>query len=147
MWSSFLQDEIDARVLNGEFEYMRMWGMTNGGTNVSGNWIQPADAPGWCRNQSWVSREGEDMGAKWCTPLDLMTPRPGGDGQTWFWQTSQTCFYFAAFLHDFLVAAGIPPPPFGLMINPVGGTMIGSWVSVVSHGSGEGASRVRRRAA
>ena len=135
MWSSFLQDEIDARVLQGEFESIRMWGMDNGGTNVSGNWIQPAAQAGWCRNQSWVAREGEDMGAKWCTPLDLMTPRPGGDGQTWFWQTSQTCFYFAVFLRDFHIAAGVPAPPIGLMINPVGGTMIESWVSVEAQGT------------
>jgi hypothetical protein len=148
MWSSFRQDEFDARVLAGEFEWLRMWGMTNGGSNVSGNWIQPAAAPGWCRNQSWVLREGEgagegadagagageDMGAKWCTPLDLMTPRPGGDGQSWFWQTSQIAFFFAVYLREFFVESGMEPPPIGLMINPVGGTMVESWVSVEAQG-------------
>lgn len=118
MWCSFRQDEFDARVLAGEFEWLRMWGMDNGGTNISGNWVQPAAAPGWCRNQSWVAREGEDMGAKWCTPLDLMSPRPGGDGQTWFWQTSQIAFFFAVYLREFFVEAGMAPPPIGLMYVP-----------------------------
>jgi hypothetical protein len=116
MWSSFRQTEMDARALTGEFEWLRMWGSTNGGTNVSGNWMQAAAPPGSCRNASWAAPGrgggglvggglGETVGPRWCTPLDLMSPRPGDNGAPWFWQASQIGFFFAVSLRELLVEA------------------------------------------
>ena len=140
MWSSFRQNEMDARALTGEFEWLRMWGSTNAGTNISGNWMQTAAPSGSCRNASWAAPGlgdglGESVGSRWCTPLDLMSPRPGDNGAPWFWQASQIGFFFAISLRELLVEAGIAPPPMGIMINAVGGTMAEQWVSLEAQGS------------
>ena len=80
---------------------------------------------------NWVGPEGLEPGTmgddaltnQWRHPLDVASEeiRPG---EPWFWEFSAIGFYAAQYLTDYL---GVDAPPLGLMMVPVGGTMVEEW--------------------
>jgi len=87
-----------------------------------GNWIlQPGP------NVTNCSQTGLADGM-WCSGLELAQHDDNSDGRSAFFNVRAVPWYFAERLTDlFLSDGGIPPPPIGLVFNPVGGTMVEQW--------------------
>ena len=128
LWFTFERNETTRNVALGRYDNLRLWrgglGKLGPPTGGSGNWVAPAgpEPPG--------GDDGNDaLTNQWRHPKDLLPPNFIRDGEPWLWEFPSTCFYAASYLTDMMVAAGMTPPPMGLMTVPVGGTMLEEWSS------------------